>query len=169
MLLSNLKRFFIHILLVVLLVISISLYFFIRESTVEECVLNHSKYLSSDSAPLIYEMCEEKHAKNPQKLNYFDLNQFQLMELTGRAGPTYSGSDVYGINVYNGNKDITISEITVLVTTLSKKREPVSREYKTNVSIASQSTKGFTFRFVVGDAGSTYSWSIASAKGYKSN
>ena len=145
------------------------MYFFFRESTVEECVLNHSKYLSSDSAPLIYEMCEEKHAKNPQKLNYFDLSQSQLMNLTGRSGQTYSGSDEYGVTLYNGNEDIALSEMTILVTTIPKKGEPVSREYKTNVSIAPKSTKGFTFKFVVGDAGSSYTWSIASAKGYKVN
>lgn len=161
------RQFYRQILVVFVLAVVICLYLYFRESTLQECVLNHIKNSTDDSAALVYQMCEEKYPEKPQNHNYFELSQPQLSQLTGRAGPTYLGSDTYEVNLYNGNQDLTISEVTVLLTATAKKGASQSREYKKSVYVAPKSASVFTFGFIAGDEGSTYSWVIAAAKGYK--
>ena len=167
MLIGRLKGFHRQILLAFALIIVVSAYLFFRESTFQECVLNHVKDASNDSAALVYRMCKEKYPDKPKNHNNFELSQNQLAELTGRAGQKYEGSSLYSVNLYNGNQDLTVSEITISVTTKSKKSESESREYKKSVSIAPKSAGDFSFEFIVGEQGSSYSWHIVSARGYK--
>ena len=82
------------------------------------------------------------------------------MNLTGRAGLSYGNT--FSGSIYNGNRDVTITEVEIAVT--ASKGD--SKVYITKVLVLPLSTSNFSFDIVVGDKGSEYSWNIVSAKGY---
>jgi hypothetical protein len=160
------KKLYIYIATSFVLAALLSYFLFFKESSFQECVLNHVKNSPEDSASLIYKMCEEKYDRKSKKQATFDLNPFQLTQVTGRAGLLYQGSDRFRGNLYNGNEAITIAEIEIAVTAKTKKSEGVTREYKTFVNIPPKTANDFGFNIIVGDLGSEYSWSLVSARGY---
>lgn len=94
----------------------------------------------------------------PQPLNYT-----QISQLTGKAGLSFM-PDYYTGDLYNGNNDITVTELTIKLTTTvagSKK----SRTYVTEVNIPPMTTRSFGFTILTGDKNADYSWSIIEAKG----
>lgn len=69
--------------------------------------------------------------------------------------------------LYNGNSNVTVSEVQINVTTKKGSHES-SREYRVPVIIPPLSAKSFSFDFIPGEYGSSYGWSITAAKGYRS-
>lgn len=86
-----------------------------------------------------------------------------MSQVTGRAGLGYG--NYYSGNIYNGNKNITIAEISVSITTTIGDKK-VSRTYTDDVHIPPQTTADFGFSIVKGDEGADYSWGIVGARGY---
>lgn len=160
------NKLYVYITVSLALAALLSYFLFFKESSFQECVLNHVKNSPKDSASLIYKMCEQKYAKKSKNPTTFDLDALQLIQVTGRAGPSHLGSDRYVGSLYNGNEGLTIVEVVVSVTAKSKKSEGVPREYKVNVNIPPKTAKDLSFTIIVGDLGSEYSWNLVSAKGY---
>ncbi len=100
--------------------------------------------------------------ENPQTLK--PLSSCQIMRVCGEAG--LSSENYYAGNLYNGNKDIFITEISVYVRT-KKDGELFPRIYSCRVDIAPLTKASFGFTIVAGDKNSDYTWGIIEAKGYK--
>jgi hypothetical protein len=74
-------------------------------------------------------------------------------------------SSRYGRSIYNGNTDMTITELRILVTTKASGKE-IQRPYVANATISPPATKNFGFDMMIDDEGTKYDWQIAGAKGY---
>ena len=123
------------------------------------------KGVTSDvAARLIMKSCRKKfplQAKKKPKTKKLSFKE--MSHLTGRAGLGYG--NYYSGNIYNGNTDITIAEISIeLTTTIGEKK--ISRTYTDAVHIPPQSTADFGFSIVRGDKDADYSWHIIGATGY---
>lgn len=92
------------------------------------------------------------------------LSSSQIMRISGEAG--LSSGTYYAGNLYNGNTDIFITEISLYVRT-QKGGEVFPRTYLCKVHIPPLSSTPFGFEITLGDADSDYSWGIYEAKGYK--
>ena len=135
-------------------------------SNYDECILESMKGVKSDlAAKSIIMSCRNKFSDKRQK-DFRTLSDKEMSQLTGRAGfreLPYSGS--FSGRIYNGNSDITVSEITIQITTkISGKK--VTRLYRNDVTIEPQTTEFFMFEALRGDKDADYSWGINSAKGY---
>jgi hypothetical protein len=84
-------------------------------------------------------------------------------QLNGRAGLEYG--DRFGGTIYNGNADVTVTQLRIKVTTKID-RQDVSRIYVDDVIIPPHSAKAFGFDIVVGDKGAEYSWDTDGARGH---
>ncbi len=131
-----------------------------------ECVLESMKGVTSDDAArLIMASCLAKFPPKPKTEEPAEpLGLFELVGLTGRAGISYG--DTYRGNLYNGNPNVTVSEVEITVTAKHTSGE-TTRKYRVPVTIPPLSAKDFSFDIVVGEEGSDYSWSISGAKGYR--
>jgi hypothetical protein len=99
-------------------------------------------------------------------LKYKILTSSQIMKVCGEAGLV--SENYYGGDLYNGNRDIFITEISVYVS--AKKMGAVfPRIYLCKVNIAPLTSVSFGFNIAVGDQDSDYSWGIIEAKGYEAN
>jgi hypothetical protein len=134
-------------------------------SNYDECILESMKGVTSDvAARMIARSCQEKFPDKPKaQPRSRELNSSELGQITGRAGNSFG--NYFGGNLYNGNRGLTISQITVVVTTKVGKKD-VSRTYVADVNIPPQTTADFSFSIVKGDEGSDYSWGIVGARGY---
>jgi hypothetical protein len=92
------------------------------------------------------------------------LSSSQIMRISGEAG--LSSGTYYAGNLYNGNNDIVVTEISVYVRT-KKGGEVFPRTYLCKVHIPPLSSTPFGFDIALGDADSDYTWGIYEAKGYK--
>jgi hypothetical protein len=91
-----------------------------------------------------------------------ELSQREQGLLSGRGG--LSHGNYYWVDLYNGNDDIVVTQIElVIVTTISKLRD--ERSYRTDVFVDPKSTEGFGFDIVIGDQGAQYEWRIKQAWG----
>lgn len=137
--------------------------------TYEDCVLKamDGSGKSDVAARMIAAACREKfpyRGADSHAADEVELSALQLLGLTGRAGlsfgKTYSGS------IYNGNKDVTVTQVEISITT-SVDGEEVTRTYLDEVNIPPLSTSDFSFDIIVGDTGADYSWGITGALGRK--
>ena len=135
-------------------------------SDFDECILKHMKGVTSDvAAKLIYRSCLEKFPPKPQKKpKKRELTHLELAKLTGRASLSGYGND-FGGTIYNGNKNITVTEVSISVaTTISGKK--TTRVYKDYVNISPQAAEYFTVKIIPGDKETDHPWFITGAKGY---
>lgn len=135
-------------------------------SNYDECILESMKGVTSDKAAILIAMsCRKKFPEESEtNRDVRALSNEELSRLTGRAaGPTVG--NYFSGNLYNGNANITVSEITIWVTTTIDGEE-VSRAYSTSVNIKPHSTEDFGFNIVVGDTDAMYKWGISGGKGY---
>src|SRR3989344_9259022 len=97
-------------------------------SNYDECILESMKGVTSDKAALlIARSCRQKFPNEPaKKPDSRALSIEELSRLTGRAG--HSFGNYFSGNIYNGNTNITVSEITIRVTTKIDGKE-VTRVY----------------------------------------
>jgi hypothetical protein len=95
------------------------------------------------------------------------LTDQELSKLTGRAGLDFGNS--YKGNIYNGNRNVTISELTISITTTTNGKE-VTRQYVADIeygrTIPPLKTGDIRVYIIVGDKDAHYSWGIVGAKGY---
>jgi len=133
--------------------------------TFDDCILQNMKGATSDiAARAIHKSCREKFPEGAEAVaKSDDLEPWQVAALTGRAGLNYGNS--YSGSIYNGNQDITITQVRVEVTTKSDGKS-IARTYTADVTIPPLSTRDFSFDVVTGDKGADYSWNISGAKGY---
>ena len=90
------------------------------------------------------------------------LTQAEIGALTGRAGLSFG--TYYGGSIYNGNANLTITQLEITVATKIS-REDVSRVYRVDVSIPPSTTSTFGFNIIVGDESAPYTWFISAARG----
>lgn len=123
------------------------------------------KGVTSDKAALLIKRsCRNKFPVKPKPTPQAkSLSHSELSKLTGTAGLGYS--NYFSGNIYNGNINLTVSSISINITTKIDGKE-VTRTYKDDVSIASQTTGEFGFTILKNDKDSKYSWYINSAQGY---
>ncbi len=137
-----------------------------RPSNFDDCVLDalKSNQSSSDAAVVIAGACRRKFPKDEQSVDRDrDLDPLGLALLTGRAGLQYGNT--YAGDLYNGIRRFTITEIEIEVMAVAR-RDTTARKYRTNVLIPPLGTGHFTFNIILGEPGSTYSWSITGARGH---
>lgn len=134
-------------------------------SDYDECILESMKGVTSNlAAKLIRKSCKDKFPpKAKKKPRTSALSYDELSKLTGRAGLSYG--NYYSGTIYNGNKDITIAEISFRVTTTIGGVK-TSRIYTDDVNISPQTTADIGFNIVKGDKDADYSWGITGANGY---
>lgn len=131
----------------------------------DDCILKNMRGVSSNSAAAqIRRSCREKFPEGAEvKGKSHELKPWETTAITGRAGLNYGNR--YGGNLYNGNKDITVTQVRIQVTTKADGNE-VTRIYTADVTIPPLTTKDFAFDIVAGDQGADYSWGIAGAMGF---
>ena len=133
----------------------------------DECVTESMKGVTSDlAARAIIKSCRElfpdKNKANTRELSYEERTQ-----LTGKARDLSYNSG-FGGYLYNGNSEITITEVTISLTPIDvEDAEP--RRYRVPVTLRPLARADFSFKFVRVDGVTGYKWSIVSAKGYESN
>ena len=133
-------------------------------SDYDECILESMKGVKSDlAATSIIRSCRNKFPDMPKEESKSRvLSSKEINQLTGRAGLAgiyFSGK------IYNGNANITISEITIQITTTIGGKE-VASLYRDDVTIEPQTTGYFRFGVLEGDKDADYSWAINSARGH---
>jgi hypothetical protein len=133
-------------------------------SNYDECILESMKGVTSNlAAAEITDSCWSKFPSNTEKKPYAKLTPDELSLLTGRAG--YSGNGRFAGKLYNGNNEITVSEISFRVQTKINGKV-IKRIYRTLTSRAwPQYSFSFSFDIMEGDEGADYAWGIISAKG----
>lgn len=133
-------------------------------STYEDCLLQNLKGDKDKfAAQAIMMACEQKFEEKKPTVKSNELKPWEVSSITGRGGIGFGNS--FHVTLYNGNKNITVSEVTIEVkATIGAKQ--VETPYKLNVFIPPQTTSEKNFDIIVGDKGSEYSWSITGAKGY---
>jgi hypothetical protein len=89
----------------------------------DECITESMKGVTSDlAARAIIKSCRERFPEKKKQLPPSkSLSIDQLMNFTGRAGLSFG--NYYSGNLYNGNSDVTITEIKVYVTTKMNERK----------------------------------------------
>jgi len=132
--------------------------------TYEDCILTRlSAVNNSTVASAIVSSCRAKFPGRSAGDQFpSNLHTTQLAKLTGRAGLQLGNS--YGGNIYNGNNDVLVTDVDIAVTAVHN-RDTTTRIYRTTLNIPPFSAADFSIDIVAGDAGSTYSWSIAAARG----
>jgi hypothetical protein len=138
-------------------------------SNYDECITESMKGVTSDlAARAIIGSCRDRFPeKEKRKPASRPLTHEELSKLDGRAGLAYS--NVYKGEIYNGNSNLSISEVTVAITTTENGKE-VSRNYIVNLEGGSRipplKTGSFFIFIILGDEKSDRSWGIVEAKGY---
>ena len=138
---------------------------FLGPTNYDECITESMKGVTSDlAAKAIIRSCRERFPERGKKKPASrPLSYEELAKLSGRAGLEFA--DYYKGNIYNGNSNLTVSEITLSVTTREGGKE-VTREYMHSFDIPPLKTDSFTFKIIIGDKDAPHSWDIVAAKGY---
>ena len=130
----------------------------------DDCILKNMRGTTNSSAAAdIRDACQAKFpgiASN--QIAPHELNLQETSAITGRGRPAYENT--FKGNLYNGNKDIAVTEVQIQVTT-TEAGNKVARAYAIKITIPPQTAKDITFEFIVGDKGSDTSWIITAAKG----
>ena len=94
----------------------------------DECIVESMKGVKSDvAARSIIRSCREKFPDRDElKRKSRNLSSSELKKLTGRAGLVLG--NYYSGNLYNGLKNLTITELTVAVSTKMDGKE-ITKEY----------------------------------------
>mgnify|MGYP000031644677 CR=1 FL=1 len=139
-------------------------------STFDECILESMKGVTSDKAALIIRSsCRSKFPPEEKKTpRTHNLSGGELKAIEGRGSPVYQPSNRYGPkhkfigDVYNGNKNLHITSISIKLKTVSYDY----RIYTFNIDLAPETTKEFTVGIDASPPDDKFSWKIDSARGY---
>jgi hypothetical protein len=123
------------------------------------------KGVTSDiAARAIILSCRERFpGKDKKRPASRPLTNVELSKLTGRAGLEYDNA--YKGDIYNGNQNLTISELTLSITTTQEGKD-VTRQYLGDVDIPPLKTGSIRFDIILGDQKADYTWGIVGGKGY---
>jgi hypothetical protein len=141
-------------------------------SDYDECILESMKGVKSDvAARAIVKSCREKFPpveKAPQGTR--ELTPSEISKLNGRAGlQTYSSSKVFfKVDLYNGNSQIAVSEITFVITTTDS-GEKSTRRYRRKINIEPLSKTDLGIEILEGGSINDLVWAISSARGYRAH
>ena len=124
------------------------------------------KGVTSDlAARAIMRSCREKFpAEKREERATRELSNLELNKLTGRGGQS-SFVDYFRGDIYNGNANVTVTQVLISVTTLIGGKL-VSQTYLNDVDIKPLKTADLFFKIVAGDKNAPYSWAIVGARGY---
>jgi hypothetical protein len=132
----------------------------------DECVLKAMKGVTSDfAARAIVKSCRDKFPGRKQQ--DAQLPAEALLRLAGH-GQVKDGS--FSGNIYNGNSDWTVTQVTIKLTPYSPPNDPfdallATREYNADVNAAPLTNRRLYFS--VDAPLADYSWSISRARGYR--
>ena len=145
-------------------IVTIIIFMLTRSNNYDDCILKNMRGVNNDiAAAQIRRSCRARFPEKLERKKYGKkLSLAQIGNLTGRAGLSFG--NYYSGNIYNGNDDITVTEIAILIKTTINGEE-VGRIYKDEVGIPPRTTANFSFDIIVGDKDAVYSWSIVGAKG----
>jgi hypothetical protein len=131
-------------------------------SDYDECVLESMKGVNNDVAARAITMsCWEKfpYKKTPDS----ELPADALKKLTGHAG---NNSGRFAGNIYNGNTEWTITQVTIWVLPKSVDDVNVLSGKKYNTSVIAEPLTSSSFYFSLdGSPSEEYSWNIVKARG----
>src|SRR3990172_5958110 len=101
--------------------------------TYEDCVLNGLRGVTvSNVGAVITSACRSKFPESGSAASARrTLDWAHLAKLTGRAGLQY---DRYQGNIYNGNDDVTVTDVDISVV-VSRGRDTTSRVYRSTLDI----------------------------------
>ena len=119
---------------------------------------------SNAAAYQIKASCEKKFQPDAAiKAKIGKLPIDKVLNITGRASLGNAG--YFSGTLYNGNKNTTVTEISVLIT-ISVNGKEVKRTYTDEVKIEPQKTSMFSFTILQGDKDTDFSWRLIDAKGF---
>ncbi len=133
-----------------------------------ECVLKTMPSVTTDDAAVfILQACRDKFPLDVQGTarTARPLAPEETFALTGRAGPQSVSSNTYSGNLYNGNDQLTVTEVDFLVIAVLR-GDSTTRRYRVPLLIEPLRTEPFSFDFIRGGPGSDYSWLIVGGRGY---
>ena len=129
----------------------------------DECILKFVKAGMNERAVYaLQKSCRAKFPERDESDHSRPLSDQELKFLDGRAG--LSHSNYFSGNMYNGNTKLKVNEIEISISSVSGGK-PAYRNYREKVSIDPLTTATFGISIVLGDSGSTYNWSLISARG----
>jgi hypothetical protein len=129
----------------------------------DDCILQSMKGVTSDmAARAIYQSCEQKFSKKV-KQSTRNLSADEIANITGR-GSQYK--NYFSGQLLNQNKNITITQITISITSVIGKRQ-VTNFYNKDIEIKPNSTGEVFFQIITGDGKEDkFEWNIAGARGF---
>ena len=141
---------------------------FFGGDTYEDCILQGMKGVTDESAATaIKQACWKKY---PPKAHADEvIPPGVLTQLTGHAGPNGMGS--FSGELYNGNKNWTITQVTISLAPVgataaaSSAEQQDAKEYNATVEIKPLTTSHVSFA-IVGPTNQSVNWSITGARGY---
>lgn len=138
---------------------------FFGPSNYDECVLENMKGVTSDQAARAIQVaCRKKFPVEKEDLRkYENITKEQRKNISGKAGIEYG--NYFGGHLYNGNSDLTIKQVTIVVET-EIGGEMKKNEYIVDIEIKPLQTKNFGVSILIGDSGAEYNWGIRGAKGF---
>ena len=138
---------------------------FFGPSNYDECVLENMKGVTSDQAArAIQAACTKKFPLEKEDLSkYENISKEKLDKIDGKASLKFD--NYFGGHLYNGNSDVTIKQVTIVVET--KIGDEIKKnEYIEDIDIKPLETKDFGVSILKGDSGADYNWGIRGAKGF---
>ena len=147
---------------------SVSLGGWLGPSNYDECVLESMKGVTSDAAAgAIVRSCRAKFSEKTPADS--EVPADVVGHLDGRAGMTDYG--YFKGSIYNGNKDWTITQITLELVPKTKDKSPDparrAKAYNVNLSMPPLTNSDFSIS-ADGEGSSGFSWNITNARRHKS-
>lgn len=134
-------------------------------SNYEECILQNMKGTTSDvAAELIADACTDKFYSAPKvkKCKTREMTTKEIRNIDANGSISQLSTPYFSVNIYNGNPEITIEELTVIVMGANIASP---QEYKLYISSPiNPKTSGTAGVGVQNMPGKKFSWSIVSAK-----
>lgn len=135
-----------------------------QPKTYEDCILDNIKDADSKlAANDIRNACFDKFSpESIAKENSFELSPEQRHKIDGR-GYLSDGNTRYNISIYNGNEEVSITEMDVVVIDNITKSEKI---YKVDEIIKPLSTKEVSFSII--PINNDHSWGVERGRGANS-
>ncbi len=132
----------------------------------DQCLQESMKGITSDRAAAIaMRACRKESPGN--RVTEADLPADAFSKLVTHAGFGYG---IFSGSIYNGNRDYTITQITIVLAPMRKKEAAGAsvegKEYHIDLSLE-PFTKGALSMPILSDNTLEYSWRLTTARGYK--
>jgi hypothetical protein len=154
------------IIVVVVAGVCLSISWLIQSSSAnyDDCILDGMKGVTSNTAALeVKKACRSKYPENSELTALVSLNQEQISRLRIEGKLLSSGGgNSFAARIYNGNSDLQLSSVTILI------NEDYRHLYIGSTSIKPNDTGGAVFE-TQGLGGQLNSYKISSAKATQTN